>query len=104
MLQVTDANFDQEVLKSGIPVVIDCFADWCGPCRMLSPIFEKVSGEMEGKAKFVKLDVDANPTTSGTYEIRSLPTMIIFKDGKEVARHSGVMPPSTLKDWVSGNL
>lgn len=89
---LTDANFDQEVLKSNIPVLVDFWAAWCGPCRMVGPIIEELSEDYQGKVKMTKLDVDANPQKSAQFGIRSIPTMMIFKDGQIVDTLIGAMP------------
>jgi len=89
---LTDANFDQEVLKSNVPVLVDFWAAWCGPCRMVGPIIEELSGDYQGKVKMTKLDVDANPQKSAQFGIRSIPTMMIFKNGQIVDTLIGAMP------------
>ncbi|HEY7786407.1 MAG TPA: thioredoxin [Pyrinomonadaceae bacterium] len=86
---VNDSTFEQDVLKSEKPVLVDFWAEWCGPCRMIAPIVEAVAGEFEATATVVKVNVDENPTTSGAYGIRSIPTLILFRDGKEVERVVG---------------
>lgn len=85
----TDQTFDQDVLKSDKPVLVDFFADWCGPCRMVSPVIEELAGEYEGKISVGKLDVDANQKVAGDYRVMSIPTVILFEKGKEVARQVG---------------
>lgn len=92
----SDQNFEQEVLKSDIPVVVDFWAEWCGPCRMVAPIVEELSEEYSGKIKFGKLDVDANSDTASRYGIRSIPTLLIFKGGEEVGRLVGAKPKNQL--------
>lgn len=94
--EITDANFEQEVLKSDLPVVIDFWAEWCGPCRMVAPIVEELSEEYNGKVKFGKLDVDANSNTPAKFGIRSIPTLLIFKGGEEVGRLIGAKPKGQL--------
>lgn len=89
---LNDANFDQEVLKSNIPVLVDFWAAWCGPCRMVGPIIEELANDYQGKVKMTKLDVDANPQKSGQFGIRSIPTMMIFKNGQIVDTLIGAMP------------
>lgn len=79
-----DENFEKEVLKSDIPVLVDFFAEWCGPCKMMGPVIEKLAEEYEGKWKIGKLDVDQAPKTSETYSVQSIPTLLFFKDGKVV--------------------
>jgi thioredoxin 1 len=89
---ITDDNFDSEVLKSSEPVLIDFWATWCGPCKMIAPIVEELAGEFEGKAKIGKLDVDENQQTSIKYGVRSIPTILIFKDGKLKDTIIGAVP------------
>jgi thioredoxin 1 len=86
---VSDNTFDQEVLKSTEPVLVDFFAEWCGPCKAMAPALEQVAKEMQGKLKVVKLDVDQNPRITGTYNIRAMPTLILFKNGPVTAQHTG---------------
>ncbi len=81
-MEFTDDNFDEEVLRSDLPVLVDFFAEWCGPCKMLAPIIDELAGEYEGKVKIGKLDIDANPKTAEKYGVQSIPTLILFK-GKE---------------------
>ena len=88
-VHITDANFGAEVENSKLPVLVDFWAAWCGPCRMIAPIIEQLAKEMAGKAKIGKLDVDQNPNISGRFRVQSIPTLIIFKNGKEVDRIVG---------------
>src|SRR5262245_8312338 len=94
---VTDGSFEQEVLKSDKPVLVDFWAEWCGPCRMLAPTVEAVADKFVDTAKVVKLNVDENPATAGQYGIKGIPTLIVFKEGKEVERVVG----ATGKDSIS---
>lgn len=94
--QFTDSNFDLEVLKSDKPVLVDLWAEWCGPCRMLTPIIDELHTEFEGKAVIGKLNVDENPGISEKYGIRSIPTLLIFKNGELVDKQVGVVPKSLL--------
>jgi thioredoxin 1 len=90
ILHVTDADFQEKVLKNSLPVVVDFWAEWCGPCRMVAPILEQVAGEVENKAVIAKMNVDENRETPSQYKIHAIPTMIVFKGGKEAARIVGV--------------
>jgi thioredoxin 1 len=92
VIHVTDANFEEEVLKSNIPVVVDLWAEWCGPCRMIGPIIEELSVEFNGKAKMTKLDVDSNPNITSKYGIRNIPTVLFFKGGEVVDKQVGAVP------------
>ena len=96
-MEITDQNFDQEVLKSDIPVLIDFFAEWCGPCKMQAPIIEDLEKEYQEKAKIVKMNVDQSPQTSNQYQVMSIPTIILFKDGQIVERLSGLQQKDVLK-------
>lgn len=91
-IEITDQNFQQEVLQSNIPVLIDFWAVWCGPCRMVAPIVEEIANEYDGKVKVGKLDLDNNPQTAMDYGIRSIPTLLFFKDGKLVDQIVGAVP------------
>lgn len=97
---VTDANFKSEVLDAETPVLIDFWAEWCAPCRMIVPVLEDIAKEYHGKLKVAKLDVDSNPATSMAYDIRALPTLLIFKDGKVVEQIVGALPKRNLVDKV----
>ena len=91
-LEITDANFDESVLQSDKPVMVDFWAAWCGPCRMLAPIVDELSNEYEGRAVIGKLDVDANQEFAAKYGVRNIPTVLIFKNGEMVKRQVGVSP------------
>ncbi|MBA4788992.1 MAG: thioredoxin [Pseudomonadota bacterium] len=100
--KVSDQSFEQDVLKSGAPVVVDFWAEWCGPCRMVAPILDEVSGELGEKIKIVKLNVDENPETASKYGIMSIPTLLLFKDGKIASRQVGAAPKAKLVQWING--
>ncbi|MGA2407129.1 MAG: thioredoxin [Bacteroidales bacterium] len=92
LLEVNDANFDEVVIKSVKPVIVDFWAEWCGPCRMISPIIEEISYEFEGKVVVVKCDVDSSPSVATKYNIRNIPTVLFFKDGKIADKQVGAVP------------
>ena len=94
----TDDNFEEEVLKADGPVLVDFFAEWCGPCKMLGPIIEELAGEYEGKVKIGKCDVDAAPQTAGKYGVQSIPTLIFFKGGEAVDKLMGFQSKEALKE------
>jgi thioredoxin 1 len=97
---ITDNTFEQEVLTSEIPVLVDFWAPWCGPCRMVAPVVDELSQDFDGQVKVVKLNTDENPTIATQYGIRSIPTLIVFKDGQPVDRVVGALPKSTLANTL----
>jgi len=101
---VTDANFDSEVLKSDLPVLVDFWAEWCGPCRMVGPIVDQVAAEQSGKLKVVKMNVDENPETPSKYAIRGIPSLLLFKDGKVAATQVGAVAKAQLTGFVTPHL
>lgn len=103
-LEITDATFDEVVLKSNKPVVVDFWAAWCGPCRMVGPIIDEVSQEYEGKAVVGKVDVDSNQEFAAKYGVRNIPTVLVFKDGEIVNRHVGVSPKQVYTDAIEAVL
>ena len=100
--QVSDTSFEQDVLLSDTPVVVDFWAEWCGPCKMIGPSLEEISTEMAGKVKITKLNVDENPGVAGKFGIRSIPTLMLFKDGKLAGQKVGAAPKGELVKWING--
>jgi len=98
--KVTDASFDKDVLGAAGPVVVDFWAEWCGPCRMISPALEEIATEMAGKVTIAKLNVDENPNIMMRYGIRSIPTLILFKNGEPASMQVGAVPKGRLSDWI----
>jgi len=101
---VTDSDFDEKVLKAGTPVLVDFWAEWCAPCRMIAPMVDELSQEYDGKISFAKVDVDSNPEISLKYGIRSIPTLLVFKDGQPVDQVIGAVPKGTLKKRLDSAL
>src|SRR5476651_1182208 len=100
--KTSDASFESDVLKSSEPVVVDFWAEWCGPCRMIAPALEEISGQLGDKVKIVKLNVDENPNTAAKYGIMSIPTLMLFKNGEIASRQVGAAPKQKLHQWISG--
>ena len=101
---VTDATFDAEVRKSDVPVVVDFWAEWCGPCRRIAPALEEIAAGLGDKVTIAKLNIDENPDTPGKYGVRGIPTMLLFKNGEPVAQKVGALPKSQLAAWLEGVL
>jgi len=101
---VSDQNFETEVIKSDTPVLVDFWAAWCGPCRMVAPVLEEIATEQGEKVRIAKLDVDANPITAGRFGVRSIPTMILFKNGREAQRVVGYMPKEKLLQQIQPHI
>ena len=100
--KVSDKDFEAEVLKSGQPVVVDFWAEWCGPCRMIAPALEEIAGSpLGGKVKIVKLNVDENPQTAAKYGVMSIPTLMLFKNGELASRQVGAAPKQKLEQWIN---
>jgi thioredoxin 1 len=99
---VTDASFETDVIKSDTPVVVDFWAEWCGPCKQIGPALEELSDELGDKVKIVKLNVDDNPNAASRYGVRGIPTLLVFKDGKVASSKVGAAPKSALQQWIEG--
>ena len=99
--KVSDANFESEVLKANGPVVVDFWAEWCGPCRTIAPALDEIAGAMGDKVKIVKLNVDESPKTASKYGVMSIPTLMIFKGGEMASRQVGAQPKAKLQQWIT---
>jgi thioredoxin 1 len=99
-VNVTDDEFDSVIANSELPVVVDFWAEWCGPCKQMSPHLEAVSEEMSDKVKVAKINVDENPMVASKYGVRGMPTLMVFKDGKVAATHLGAMSKQAIADWI----
>ena len=99
--KVSDADFEAQVLKATEPVVVDFWAEWCGPCRMIGPALEEIAGSLGGKVKIVKLNVDESPKTAQKYGIMSIPTLMLFKNGELASRQVGAAPKQKLEQWIT---
>jgi thioredoxin 1 len=100
---VTDASFETDVLKASQPVVVDFWAEWCGPCKMIGPVLEEIAAELQGQIIVAKVNVDQNSSIPGQYGIRSIPTLMIFKNGQMVATKVGAVPKAALQTWIKEN-
>ncbi len=103
-IDLSAANFDNFIQKSSLPVVVDFWADWCGPCKMMAPVFQKLATEMNTQVRFAKVETEAHPQVSMRLHIRSIPTLILFKQGVEVARTAGAMDALALKRWLAASI
>ena len=101
---VTDQSFEADVLNSGKPVLVDFWAEWCGPCKMIAPALEEIAGALGDKVDIVKLNIDENPDTPGKSGVRGIPTMLRFKDGQAVAQKVGAAPRSQIQQWLEGQI
>ena len=101
---VTDATFDEEVKNADVPVVVDFWAEWCGPCKQIGPALEELSAEMEGKVKIAKVDVDSNPNAAASMGVRGIPALFIFKDGQVISNRAGAAPKAALQSWIEDSI
>ncbi len=101
---VTDATFDAEVVNSDIPVVVDFWAPWCGPCKQIGPSLEELSDELGGRVKIVKVDVDTNPNSAASMGVRGIPALFIIKDGQVVSNRAGAAPKAALQSWIEDSI
>ncbi|WP_343713263.1 thioredoxin TrxA [Inquilinus sp.] len=101
---VSDTSFETDVLKASGPVLVDFWAEWCGPCKMIGPSLEEIASELGGKVSIVKLNIDDNPLTPAKYGVRGIPTLMLFRDGQVAATKIGAVPKSALSQWVESNL
>ena len=104
IVYATDASFDADVINSGIPVLVDFWAEWCGPCKMIAPVLDDIAKEYAGKVKIAKVDVDANTDTPAKFGVRGIPTLIIFKNGEAAATKVGALSKTQLMEFVDANI
>lgn len=101
---VTDDTFEAEVLKSDVPVVVDFWAEWCGPCKQIGPSLEELSDEMSGQIKVAKVDVDSNPNMAAQLGVRGIPALFLFKDGEVVSNQTGALPKGKIQSWIESGI
>jgi thioredoxin 1 len=104
IVQLTDTNFEEEVIKSDVPVLVDYWAEWCGPCKMIAPVLDEIAGEYQGKVKIAKLNIDDNPQTPPRFGIRGIPTLMLFKNGDVEATKVGAVSKSQLTAFIDSNV
>ncbi|UTW51942.1 thioredoxin TrxA [bacterium SCSIO 12827] len=102
--KITDDSFETDVLGSSEPVLVDFWAEWCGPCKQIAPALEELASELEGKVTVAKLNIDDNPSTPGKYGVRGIPTLMLFKNGEVAATKIGALPKSKLQEWLEQNI
>lgn len=102
--KVSDDSFEADVLKSSTPVLVDFWAEWCGPCKQIGPALEEIAAEMDGRVTVAKLNIDDNPMTPGRYGVRGIPTLMVFKDGKVAATKVGAIPKSKIVEWLNESI
>ena len=103
VMTVSDTSFDSDVLNSDTPVVVDFWAEWCGPCKQIAPALDEIAGEMDGKVAIAKVNIDENPNTPGKYGVRGIPTLMMFKGGELVSTKVGAQPKGKLVEWINEN-
>ena len=103
-IQISDDNFEENVIKKGQPIIVDFWAEWCGPCKQIGPILEEISDEYSGKITIGKLDVDENPETAGKFQIRGIPTMLLFNNGELIDTKVGMSSKADLTEWIDKNI
>ena len=103
-VKVDNANFNTDVLQAKEPVVVDFWAEWCGPCKMIAPALDEIAAELQGKVKIAKLNIDENPELAAKFGVRSIPTLMMFKDGEVADMKVGAAPKTALASWISGNV